>query len=85
VVAVVSVHRRRDAVAVVLLTAAKELHEYALHGGRWLDSFTARDVVDWTLGPFTSVPGEDGVDAPILVEFGQVVREELTNEVRTVL
>ncbi|MDO8615521.1 MAG: hypothetical protein Q7T33_07250 [Dehalococcoidia bacterium] len=40
----------------LLLTAAKELQEYALHWGRWLDSFTPNEALaaiwDWLTAPF---------------------------------
>lgn len=36
---------RRTAAWMVLLLAAKEFQEYALHGGRWLDKWTAVEVV----------------------------------------
>ncbi len=39
---------RRAAVWLAVLTAAKMVQEYALHGGRWLDKYNATDiVVDW--------------------------------------
>lgn len=41
--------RRESAVALVVLTLLKVAHEAVLHGTRWLDSFTPRDVVDWVL------------------------------------
>ncbi len=40
------------AAALAGATAAKLLHEYALHVGRWFDSFGPKDVVRWLLGPF---------------------------------
>lgn len=40
------------AAALAAATAAKLLHEYALHVGRWFDSFGPKDVVAWLLGPF---------------------------------
>ena len=47
---------RQLTVVLPLLLAAKEFQEYALHGARWLDSFTATEAVesvwDWLTGPF---------------------------------
>jgi hypothetical protein len=43
----------RTGVAFFLLAAAKVFQEYALHVARWLDSFSARDVVDWVTAVFT--------------------------------
>lgn len=37
---------RATAVALVALTAAKLLQEYALHTARWFDTFSVRDIVD---------------------------------------
>jgi hypothetical protein len=43
-------------IAVAVLLALKEFQEYAIHGARWLDSFTAVEAVqgiwNWLTGPF---------------------------------
>ena len=48
--------RRNTAFALAGLTALKLLHEYALHGGRWLDGFTAVEALEaiggWFAAPF---------------------------------
>ncbi len=44
---------RATALALAGATAAKLFHEYTLHVGRWFDSFTARDVVEWLAGLVT--------------------------------
>lgn len=48
--------RRNTAFALVGLTALKLLHEYALHGGQWLDGFTAVEALEaiggWFAAPF---------------------------------
>ena len=48
--------RRNTALALAGLTALKLLHEYALHGGQWLDGFTAVEALeaigDWFAAPF---------------------------------
>jgi hypothetical protein len=43
----------KTAVAVALLAAAKLVQEYALHVGKWLDTFSARDAVDWVTALFS--------------------------------
>jgi len=49
--------KRNIVLALIPLTALKVFQEYALHGGKWLDSFTAVEAVeaiaDWFAGPFT--------------------------------
>ena len=49
--------RRNIILALIPLTALKVFQEYALHGGKWLDSFTAIEaveaIVDFFAGPFT--------------------------------
>lgn len=48
--------RRNTAFALAGLTALKLLHEYALHGGQWLDGFTAVEALEaiggWFAAPF---------------------------------
>ena len=48
--------RRNTALALAGLTALKLLHEYALHGGQWLDGFTAVEALEaiggWFAAPF---------------------------------
>ena len=48
--------RRNTAFALAGLTALKLLHEYALHGGKWLDGFTAVEALEaiggWFAAPF---------------------------------
>lgn len=48
--------RRNVALVLAGLTALKLLHEYALHGGRWLDGFTAIEALEaigsWFAAPF---------------------------------
>ena len=49
--------KRNIIMALIPLTALKVFQEYALHGGKWLDSFTAVEAVeaiaDWFAGPFS--------------------------------
>jgi glucose-6-phosphate-specific signal transduction histidine kinase len=44
--------RRPIALALAVATAAKLVHEYVVHVGRWLDGFTPHDVVEWVLRLF---------------------------------
>ena len=48
--------RRNTALALGVLLGLKELHEYALHVGRWFDGFSSIDAVeaifDWVTSPF---------------------------------
>ncbi len=48
--------KRSIILALIPLTALKVFQEYALHGGKWLDGFTAIEAVeaiaDWIAGPF---------------------------------
>ncbi len=48
--------RRNTTLALVPLVALKELHEYAIHVGRWLDGFHSIDAVEaifgWLVSPF---------------------------------
>jgi hypothetical protein len=37
---------RRSLLCLVPLALAKEAHELVLHGGRWLDNYTAVEVVE---------------------------------------
>lgn len=41
--------RRNTAIVLVTLLCLKELHEYALHVGRWFDGFSSIDAVKWLL------------------------------------
>ncbi|HCV00166.1 MAG: hypothetical protein CL897_01540 [Dehalococcoidia bacterium] len=48
--------RQKILLFLIPLTALKILQEYALHGGKWLDSFTAIEAIDaiagWLAAPF---------------------------------
>ncbi|GAB4327635.1 MAG: hypothetical protein Kow0010_11200 [Dehalococcoidia bacterium] len=46
--------RRNVAVALAALTGAKLFQEYVLHVGKWLDSFTTIDAMEWLWDAITA-------------------------------